>query len=268
MGAFAERLARGERPRWIERTEYCGRLLAGGDIPWADVGGFISWQRQAEGLIKSDVTVFPLAVFCAAWIAAHPELGEAMRQKSRTLHALKTMLADEAMRRHIGECLSALGDAKGSRMLVLAMPSPGDWIGIARAQAGAGPASDIGIDEMETAAMYVADFLRAFAETKLDALLLEEGETPGEAAVYQPVLNLAGHYNWDVGLLSDGAKKTKGIAFVIAAEGVPGVPTGIAQSDAFWSGAAVTPCGADGFIYARVPAACAPETVLERLAAI
>jgi hypothetical protein len=82
------------------------------------------------------------------------------------------------------------------------------------------------------------------------------------------VFNLAGHYGWDVGLLSDSAKAMPGVAFIIAVESVPGVPTGIVQPAAFWSGSAVAPCGADGFIYARVPAACAPETVLERLAAI
>lgn len=271
MGTFADRLARGGGLRWIERTDYCGRLLAGGQIPWTDVGAFISWQRQAEGLIKSDVTVFPLAAFSAAWIGAHPELREAMGQKARPLHALKMLLADEAMRKHIAECLSALGESKGARLLVLSIPSPRAWIDLARAQAGAEPAADIGMDETDSAAMYMADFLRAFAEAKLDALLLEEGKAVGELAAYQPVLNLAGHYNWDVGLfLPEGARADMFgvVAFAVAPAQIEGLPTGIAQAETFWSGGALTTCGEGGFIYARVPVDCAPEAVLERLATL
>lgn len=269
MGTFAERPARNDGSRWIERTDYCGRLLAGGEIPWTDVGAFISWQRQAEGLIKSDVTVFPLGPFSEAWLGAHSDLREAMGQKTRVLHALKTLLADEAMRKHIGECLSALAEGKGSRLLVLLMPSPRAWIDLARVQAGAEAAADIGADETDSAAMYVADFLRAFVDVKLDALLLEEAETAGDVAAYQPIFNLAGHYSWDVGLSLTGGAATalSGVAFVIAPNRTE-VPTGIAQGEAFWSGAALAPCGEHGFIYARIPATCAPETVLERLAAL
>lgn len=268
MGTFADRLAGGEVLRWIERTDYCGRLLANGEIPWTDIGAFVSWQRQAEGLIKSDVMEFPLEAFSSAWIQAHPELREAMGQKARTLHALKTLFANEAMRKHIEECLSALAESKGSRLLALSMPSPRAWIDLARAQAGADTAADIGAEVEESAAMYLADFLRSFAEVKIDMLLLVEGEPAGDVGSYQPVLNLAGHYNWDVGLLSAAPEKANGIAFVIAMENVPGIPTGIAQSAAFWSGAAVAPCSAGGFIYARIPEASAPEAVLERLATI
>jgi hypothetical protein len=51
-------------------------------------------------------------------------------------------------------------------------------------------------DDVESASMYVTDWLRSFAESSIDGLLLEEERGDGQAsaqalATYQPVINAA-----------------------------------------------------------------------------
>ena len=56
------------------------------------------------------------------------------------------------------------------------MPSPSRWLAISVEQAGK-PAAPPDPDSADTAAMYLADFLRIFATAPVDGLLLDEGPT-------------------------------------------------------------------------------------------
>jgi hypothetical protein len=47
--------------------------------------------------------------------------------------------------------------------------------------------------------VFIADFLRAFGEAGVDALMLDEVDGhAADIATYQSVLNLAAHYRWDI----------------------------------------------------------------------
>lgn len=274
MGAIVEMLKRPQPVLWLESDDYCARLLAGGDAPWLDTTAFVAWQRKAVGLLKPDVAVLPVAAVAQAWLAAHGGLRESMAVKKRAVFPLRTLLADEDLRVHLVELARALRDGT-SLPMVLVLPSPRNWAGIAYRQAHGEPV-EIGEEEADSAAVYVADLLSAFGreETGVDALLLEEDEsfapvTATELACYQPVLNVAQHFRWDVGLhLRDASRfegALSGYGFSIAPRPLAGSVSGISLPSSFWSGADAPSAP---LRHARIPADAQPEAVLERLAAL
>jgi hypothetical protein len=279
MGALLDHLSvTGRNAVWIEYTDYAGALLAGGAVPWLDSSAFLAWQRKAQGLLKSDVIALPVAPFCAAWLASQASLREAMAAKRRAVFPLKTLLADEGLRARLAETLRGLRSSIQNLPLALVIPSPRRWIALAQEQAnGSADGIEIGMDEVESAAVFVADFLRAFGDCGIDALLLEEApETePADAAEiewYRPLLNICAHYRWDFGLRLPLAARdpgsVDGLGFVIAPRALRGVAAGIALPPEFWSSGAVPEHPLHGFSFAQIPADAKPEAVLDRLAAL
>jgi hypothetical protein len=279
MGSFVEMLKRPGRASviWLDSCDYAGRLLAGGAAPWLDVAAFVAWQRKAQGLLKSSVVSLPVARVIAAWLEAHPELRETMAAKTRAVHPLKILLSDEALRAHLVELTRGLRSGVGG-VLALTMPSPRAWVGLAYQQAH-GEVVNVGEDEADSGSVYIADFLRAFGETGLDALLLQEFGEPQpvsseELRAYQAVFNVAAHYRWDVGLRVPKLTQFSGdaplpLAFVVAAESAPvGLPYGAALAAEFWTDAA-QPAAADvDFLFAEIPEDAEPELVLDRLSGL
>jgi hypothetical protein len=276
MATLTERITAGGRGLWLDYGAYAGRLLANGAVPWLDADAAGAWVRKAQGLLKSDVVMLPLAAVVEPWLRAHPDLVAAMGAKRRTVYALRTLLADAGLRDHLAALARVLRSSLPGAPLVLALPSPRLWVGQAFAQAHAGEAAEVDADAVDSAAAYIADFLRGFAESGLDGLLLEESADtePASAAdlhLYQAVLNVAGHYRWELGLrLPQGryAGGGTGLAFALAPAPVPGLATGLRLPAEFWDGAAAPACPAGGFRFGEIPAAAQPEAVLERLAAL
>lgn len=274
MNRFEELLA-ARAALWLDYADYAGALLAGGSVPWLDASALIAWQRKAQGLLRSDVVELPLGAVAAAWLAAHAPLREAMRAKRRAVFPLRTLLADEAWRAHLAELAGGLRASFAAQPLALACPSPRRWL-LDAYQAAHGEAPEIDDDEVESAAVYLADFLRCFGETGVDLLLLQESDAsePGEAAAlaaYQPVLNVAAHYRWSAGLSAPAGRYAGGEApldFVVAPQ--PAVARYAAQlvPAAYWSGGEAPPCPPGGFRYAGIPGDAQPEAVLQRLAAL
>ncbi len=201
MGAFADLLKRPRPVLWLDAHEYSAKLLANGKAPWLDVAAFVAWQRKAHGLLKPDVVVLPLAPVIEAWIGAHADLRATMAAKSRAVYPIKVLLADEPLRAHLVELARGLrvGVAGVSGPpLALVLPSPRAWVAIAYRQAH-DEAVEVGEDEADSASVFIADFLRAFGEAGVDALMLEEVDgLAADAATCQSVLNLAAHYRWDI----------------------------------------------------------------------
>jgi hypothetical protein len=142
-------------------------------------------------------------------------------------------------------------------------------------EAAHGTGIEVGDDEADTAALYVADFLRAFGEAGLDVLLLVESESsePGDAAAtacYQSVLNVARNYRWDTGLALPGHRWDGAgaeVDFIVAPE--PAANRGASGRivpAAFFAGEPAPERAAGQFLFATVPEDAAPELVLERLA--
>ncbi|SEQ20675.1 hypothetical protein SAMN04488038_104283 [Solimonas aquatica] len=261
---------------WLDYTRYAGDLLAGGRIPWLDATGYVAWQRKAQGLLKSDVLSLDVQQVVLAWLAAHGALREAMAAKRRAVYPLKTLLADEALRAHLQELAAGLRASFAQTPLALVCPTPRLWLLQAyRLAHGDEAQTEIGEDEIDSASLYLADFLRAFGESGLDVLLL--GETadsepapPAVLALYQSALNVAAHYRWRCALLSPGGRceDAEGIDLQIAPQPAAKGPAGLLLAADFWDGAPPPACPPGGLRYVEIPAGAQPEAVLQRLATL
>lgn len=266
MGAWLDRLALAPRPAlWLDDVAYAEQLLAGGAVPWLDVASLLSWRRKAIALLRPDINALPLAPMAAAWIQAHEPLRREMAAKRRATAPLKTLLASGGLRAHVGETLRAL-KASSSLPLALLIPSPRRWVADAQRSvfAEAPPADE---DATDSASVLIADFLRAFGESGIDVLLLEEDATSspanaGELGWYRSTINVARHYGWDVGVRSarsiDGAGD---VDFVVS----PGSAASPEIDPGFWSGGATPQVATGGFRFAAIPVGADPQTVMERL---
>lgn len=276
--ALTERIAAsagGKVLVWLDFFAYTRKLLlAGGEIPWVNPGEFIAYHRQAQRLLSAGVAVLPLGHFFDAYLKRNPELLRSMAGKKRPGFALKTLLADEAPRALLIETAGAMRASYGSMPVVVTSPSPRAWVSWAHERAN-GPTSVAPTpDDIEAAAMYMADFFRIFAHSGIDGLLLEEASGAGPASAselgwYQPVINVALHYRWDLGVKASGAPflpgPDQGIAFVITDVKASSGVTGIVLPDSFWSEGGAPACPGNCFYFAEIPEDAKPEQVLERL---
>ena len=276
MPSFLDAVAASGRPGlWLDYSDYAGRLLSGGAIPWLDVAAFVAWQRKAQSLLKSNVVAMPIAPAIEAWLAAHDSLREVMAEKSRAVYPLRTLLADESLRAHLLELTQGLRSCSGELPLALVLPSPRAWVALAYWQAR-GESVEVGEDEADSASVYIADFLRVFDKVGVDVLLLQEAADYVPTAAqdlqcYQSVINVAAHYRWEMGLHIVNADQysgglPEGYAFAVAPRVLNGVRTGVSLGEKFSTSESAS-VGAM-FFHARIPVDAQPESVLERLATL
>lgn len=269
MGKLTDKLDSRSTTVWLDSLEYCAALLSKGVVPWLNVAELISLLGRAQGLLKSDVIALPLAPVCEAWLAQHSALREAMNAKSRALYPLKTLLADTELREHLVEVADGLRTSVPNAVFVLTLPSPHAWVGVAYAQARAGESVEVGANEIDGAALYMADFLREFGKSGIDSLLMLESAGTQDVALYQAVNNVARHYRWDAGLKADIAVDPAAAAlldFAIDPVDGGGMRHGVAVPAGYWNGDGEAPTAK--FRYACIPAQAKPEIVLDKLAAL
>jgi len=275
MGKLTDRLIEASPGVWLDDTAYAERLLAGGESPWLDSGEYISFRRKTAALLKSVVITIPAGHMASAWLNLHPDLREAMGQKKRTIVALRTLLADTSFRTQLSRLAQGLQACFPGTPFVLSMPSPRRWVIEAYREAhGTDTDPEVGEDETDSGAVYIADFLREFADVKIAGILLEESaesapQSADEIGWYQPVLNVAEHYRWDIGIRQDSgfafSIEASSISFAVAAETTQDTVSGITVSEDFWNGAPPPDVPRNGFIFAEIPVDGKPEKMLERI---
>lgn len=279
MPKLLDHLAAGTRPLlWLDDTAYSDKLLAGGKTPWHDSAEYIAFRRKAQGLLRPDFVGIPVGRIATAWVARHAPLKDAMAARKRAVSPVRTLLAEGPLRAHIVEMLKGLRAVLGGAPLILSVPSPRAWVTEAYQLAfGADADVEVGGDEADACAVYVAEFVRSFGDSGVDGLLLEEraGAEPASAQElgwYQPVINIASHYRWDLGARFPTAAAfsgdATGLQFVIAPKAIGGVVNGVALPDSFWSGDVAPAAPRGGFRFGSVPADAVPEQVLDRLSSL
>ena len=262
------------RPTWFDAAAYGrARLLGGGDVPWTSPAELSSFFAKIGGMFRSDAVLVDLADLFAQRTAADQQLRAAMATRSRPGYALRTLLGDEQARSTAAEAVRVLAATSGPVPLVLTVPTPGRWLVAAAQQAGSDPGPPDAA-QAETAAIYSADFLRMFADTGVDGLLLDEGRVPAGELIhpeaYRPVLNVADYYQWPVVIQTDAAAAwphgpVPDIALWLgsAAPSQPAGRWGVVADADFWEGADPS-AGAD-LVLAAVPAEADPEAVMKRV---
>ncbi|OUS24778.1 hypothetical protein A9Q99_23580 [Gammaproteobacteria bacterium 45_16_T64] len=205
-----QQLAQSQVPLWIDGWKYGLALLNDGQQPdWSDTAATVAYLRTLQGLVKSDVITLHVEDFYTYWIEKHPELLVAMGEKRRLGFALRTLLADADARQQLDAIIFGLCEGYKDTPVVLALPSPKQWITKAHCTAKAINNVQVTWDDAESASMYIADFLRHFSQRAISGILLQDNAQCGpnsdnDIARYQPILNIADNYQWHV--LIDGCQ--------------------------------------------------------------
>ncbi|MFR9793570.1 hypothetical protein ACL07V_33680 [Streptomyces sp. MB22_4] len=234
-------------------------ILQGRPVPWTDPVAFAQYTGQVQGLLRPDTTLLDLGAYYDDVLTREDTLRAGLSARTRTGYALRTLLAHEPTAVAAVELAEVVARASATP-LVVQIPSPMLWLARTHELSGAGPITDLTTDHAETAAMYVADWLRRLAAPPVSMLLLDErdlhaGELPyPDDSVYAPVANVTDHYRWALG-------RRTGQGVTVGGSGL----TGPRIPQEFWHGDGVALPSGD-FLLADIPADAAPETVLAQLA--
>ena len=258
----------------LDAWDYAAALLDRAPPPWTDASALVALARRTVGLLRPQVLALPLLPWFQQRLAGDARLLGLMRQRSRTAYAMKTALADPALRRELADTVAALCAALPGQAVVPVLAAPGLWLQAAFEAAQGRPADDIDEDLCEQAEVFLADLLRELAPVPIAALLLDEPLAQVDAAwaaVHTPVFNAAVHYRWSLGvamLSCDGALPAP-LCWAVSAQ-----PTSVQHTSAggvalalpatFWQADAALPAPA-GLYAARVPVQAQPEAVLAQL---
>lgn len=261
---------------WLKSSGYARRLLLGeaGD-PWLNAAGYLAFFSQAHGLLRPDAAVLDVDELLASWAGRHPDLLTEMGSKRRTSFPLRKLLEATGPRELLAEILTAVdGCLRGQAPAVLSLPTPRRWLSIVNAMVGRDDV-EIEADDIEDAAMYVADFLRALASAPVGGIVLDDqgvAAQADDAERCRSIVNIARHYRWGIVWRTNGdADFIKAMVpvvdGVISASPVAATdkPSGVDVTSALWGGGALPTLAAGQFYFAEIPADQVPESVLEKL---
>lgn len=263
---------------WLKSSAYTRRLLLGesGD-PWESAAQYLAYFSQAHGLLKPDVAVIEVGELFASWLQRHPAVRAELAGKRKLSYPLRKLLEQAQPRALLAEIIeAALANLRGQAPLVLAMPSPRDWLLQANREAGREEA-EADADGIEDAAMYMADLVRSVSASAVGGILLEEPQhghagAVVDVALYRPLLNVARHYRWPLALrLGEGevvdSDALADIDMFIGAGSAParGSAHGLDVSASLWAGQPLPDLGPTQFYFIEIPRNAAPEQVLDSL---
>ena len=262
---------------WIDFNAYTKKLLlAEGENPWANPASYMSFYGQAHGLVNADVVVIDIWDLFHHWMLEDEEAIPSMAGKKRITVAAKAMLEAYGPRELLAEVLTAISNNYGDSVpIVLVMPSPRSLLIKANKAANT---VDVAPEEahIDTASMYVADYLRYFSEVNLSGILLREvpesmPESAKELSWYQPIYNVAKHYRWSVGIhlpfsdTSFNVPEDVNFSIVPSTCSVSDSSCGKDISKALWKSMSTVPPVGNGFNYLTIPEETTPELVLDTL---
>ena len=253
---------------WLDAEDYASAVLTNGrPLPWCNSTEFVSTYGRLQTLLKPGVAPLNVGSFLAAWLQNNPAALMNMSGKKRVRYAVKRLLGTEEPRALIQEIVSALCDTLDEPVVLVLPPNDTliNWANQVANQAESAELTDIDID---TASVYLADFLRIFSGLDVAGVLVQMPNgmqvNAESLELYSPIINVAKHYHWAVGLeCSAGATVDESVQFLIS-DTAQSCPTGVAHGESFWSSGS-TNFESPNFFYARVPAELAPEAVLARL---
>jgi hypothetical protein len=275
-----------KRKVWLDFLDYANRLFAAGrEDLWSNPDTFISVYSQGQGLLHSDVLSLSILDFYADLINRELDVKEPWTGRRPTF-ALKKLLALEEPRNVLLDVLSGLQNLyRGNPPIVLAIPSPQRLLLWLDSVVQLDQDHPISHDDIEAAAMYLAEYLRSFSTSGLSAIVIMESDSPlldlNEAlSLYQPVFNIVKHYQWSVGIQQGGTAHeiTRGgdeVDFYLYGDSEisallplwkkgPAIGGGLNRN--FWEGNSNLPeLPSIGLTYGMIPGNAEPEKVLAQL---
>jgi hypothetical protein len=258
----------GKPVRWLDWFDY-GRkvVLNGKDIPWGDTTALVNFIGQGRSLLKLGVVSIDLGDYFAWWLKENPSVLETMAGKKRIGFALKTFLGNPALRATLKELVGSVASASETP-LVLVVPSPRLLLPWAHDTANGVVTERVEDIAVDSATVYLADFLREFSDRAIAGILIREGGLQDFGAtlgsLYRPLNNIGEAYQWSVGLDLNGSEATDLEDFDFVISKVRDCASLVAHPlpDDFWTSGE---CHYGAFVFGKIPVDAIPETVLEIL---
>ena len=144
---------------WLDWFDYGQHvILHDRQIPWEEPPKLINFMQQGQSLLDLDVVGLPLDKYFSWWLAQHPDLLESMAGRKRVGFALKTFLANSALRQSLLELIRSASSAL-SVPVALMLPSPRQLLRWAHGTAN--NQEDTQVDEImvDSAAVYLTGLL-------------------------------------------------------------------------------------------------------------
>lgn len=246
---------------------------------------FISVFTQGEGLLKPDLLSIHVNPFYDVFLNEKKELVDSWKGKKTSL-AFKKALALEEPKVIISEIVTALKSLY-SKPLLITIDSPQKWFHQIQELITSEKAESLSLDDLERASMYIAEFLRSFSTLGVNAIVLREEKKSDFSndevlSSYQPILNVANHYKWPLGIQfdhgilepSDISDKVNFYLFqsIDLAENSrlqdKGLSVGGGLNNDFWSGSLKETFIRKGLLFGKIPPDAEPEIVLAQLKAL
>jgi hypothetical protein len=133
--------------------------------------------------------------------------------------------------------------------------------------------TDSQIDEVavDSATVYLTDFLREFSDSNIAGVLIKEADDAGlnseQISLYQPIINIGDAYQWSIGVCAIGSPAADFAALDLMISDNCAFAGSIAKPlpEQFWYEGG---SHEGDFVYGKVPADAVPEKVLEALAGL
>lgn len=271
---------------WINFVYYAKRLYTsseGSDF-WINPDTFISVYSQGQGLLRSDVLSIPVGEIYFNYLQQEQEVIHSWFGRKLTF-AQKKLLALEEPRHFLVSVITGLQNLfQGAKPLVLVLPSPQKWLYFLKSLIDQENSQMISDYEIEAVSMYLAEYLRGLSTLGLSAIVIEESDSPSieilEALTYyQPMLNVANHYKWQVGMnlkeVSENVEILKDKVDFLLLENSnvtqitslweQGIRSGGGLDKAFWLQNSSLAFTKRGLLYGEIPRETEPEEVLNKL---
>ncbi|WP_227429698.1 hypothetical protein [Psychrobacter sp. I-STPA6b] len=235
----------------INAEDYAQKvLLQGKPIPWHDATAYANHLSQTAALLKPEVSVISIDKMIMQELADNEQLTSAMGEKSRAGYALKTFMGNDDFKAAVSALVASTVQTQRVPVLVQ-MPSPLQMLYLTARAAKPDDEHEFDDDSAENAAIYCADWLRAFKDANIAGLIFDEREGDVSDEAYQPIKNTAEHYQWVVGIRRDNEIIFKDPQLSIA----------VLPSDYWTSGDSNV--DTSGVVFTEIAQNAVPEQVLE-----
>ena len=268
--------------KWLDILAYANQLFANGrDDLWSNSDTFLSVFSQGQMLLQSDVLHIPLEHLYVGILEKGDFVHEWAGKKPTFL--LKKLLGLEKPKEFMREILTGIQNSHmASKPVVIVIPSPQCWLEQIQQFINPGQEVSISEDDIESAAIYMAEYVRLFSTLGIAAIVIDEKDNhllPLVAVLplYQPLINIGKHYQWLIGL----KQETSGEELVRVINHVDFIlvgnigftellsyrenklPIGGGLNRNFWLAKSATTL--KGLFYGEIPTDAEPENVLSQL---
>lgn len=199
MASFGDILNIGVSVLHLDWLDYAEQLLGDGHADWGSAATVAGLIGKAQTLLPSDLVLVPLDRLIAARVTDDPRLRAAVGSKMRGDDIVRIALADMSLR---SECVDAVEQSRAqvrNAAVGIILPSPTALVSLVAAAARL-HAPPIDEDTIDDVAVLTADFVRTFATSPVELLVLG-GPTDTDRDFLAPVVRSADHYGWSIGTM-------------------------------------------------------------------